>query len=112
MVARTLPPTDPGLAPRRTRARAAVLVGAIVLAPLGARAGEPNASPGSSIIVAGQPFDVGHPVVLWSDPQGFDAYQTTCIDQTGGCCDLENKRYGVRNHVTKRSLPELQDVVQ
>jgi len=33
-----------------------------------ARAAEPadaNASPGSSIIVAGQPFDVGRPVVLW-----------------------------------------------
>ena len=32
------------------------------------QAAEPNASPGSSIIVAGRPFDVGKPVVLWSDP--------------------------------------------
>jgi len=104
-----------GPAPRRNRASSAwlgLLVATVAVAvPLGARAGEPNASPGSSIIVAGQPFDVGHPVVLWSDPQGFDAYQTTCIDQQGGCCDFDNKRYGVRNHVSKRSLPELQEVV-
>lgn len=76
-----------------------------------ANAAEPNASPGTSIIVAGQPFDVGKPVVLWSDPQGFDAYQTRCIDQTGGCCDGQNKRYGVRHDVPDRSLPQLQDVV-
>ncbi|HEX2660672.1 MAG TPA: N-acetylmuramoyl-L-alanine amidase, partial [Polyangia bacterium] len=112
MVVRTRYQNEPGVAPRRTRARAALLAAAVVMTPAAARAGEPNASPGSSIIVAGQPFDVGHPVVLWSDPQGFDAYQTTCIDQTGGCCDTENKRYGVRNHVSKRTLGELQDVVQ
>jgi len=74
-------------------------------------AAEPNASPGSSIIVAGQPFDVGKPVVLWSDPQGFDAYQTRCIDQSGGCCDTSAKRYGARRDVPDRSLPQLQSVV-
>jgi len=77
----------------------------------GARAGEPNASPGTSIIVAGQPFDVGRPVVLWSDPQGFDAYQTRCIDQSGGCCDGDSKRFGIRKDVPDRSLDELQKVV-
>jgi hypothetical protein len=54
---------------------------------------------------------VGRPVVLWSDPQGFDAYQTRCIDQSGGCCDGESKRYGVRKDVTRRGLDELQQVV-
>src|SRR6185295_19241020 len=79
-----------------------------------ARAAEPadaNASPGSSIMVAGQPFEVGRPVVLWSDPQGFDGYQTRCIDQTGGCCDGEAKRYGVRTGVKQRTLDELQKIV-
>jgi N-acetylmuramoyl-L-alanine amidase len=71
----------------------------------------PDRSPGSSIIVAGQPFEVGRPVVLWSDPQGFDGYQTTCIDQSGGCCDTENKRYGVRNGVHTKQLDELQGIV-
>lgn len=78
----------------------------------GARAtGSAQSSPGSSIIIAGQPFEVGRPVVLWSDPQGFDAYQTRCIDQTGGCCDGAAKRYGVRKDVTTRSLADLQQVV-
>ena len=30
-------------------------------------------------------------------PPGFDGYQSRCIDQSGGCCDVESKRYGVRN---------------
>src|SRR4051794_29697524 len=72
--------------PRRNAARQVRRVSArlALAAVLGAGAGpcgtdgrataaEPNASPGTSIIVAGQPFDVGKPVVLWSDPQGFDA---------------------------------------
>src|SRR5437868_5940993 len=76
-----------------------------------ATAGEANTSPGSSIIVAGQPFEVGRPVVLWSDPQGFDAYQVRCIDQSGGCCDRDSKRYGARKGIDKRSLDELQGMV-
>jgi N-acetylmuramoyl-L-alanine amidase len=76
----------------------------------GARA-QANAAPGTSIIVAGQPFDVGRPVVLWSDPQGFDAYQTRCIDQSGGCCDGESPRFGARKGVTARHLDELQEVI-
>jgi N-acetylmuramoyl-L-alanine amidase len=72
---------------------------------------EPDRSPGSSIIVAGQTFEVGRPVVLWSDPQGFDGYQTRCIDQSGGCCDFENKRYGVRGGLRTKRLEELQGIV-
>lgn len=79
--------------------------------PRRANGGEPNASPGSSIIVAGQPFEVGRPVVLWSDPQGFDAYQVRCIDQSGGCCDKDSKRYGARKGMERRSLDELQGMV-
>ena len=76
-----------------------------------ATAGEATSSPGSSIVVAGQPFEVGRPVVLWSDPQGFDAYQVRCIDQAGGCCDSDWKRFGARKDVPDRTLPELQKVV-
>src|SRR4051812_15286011 len=82
-----------------------VLVGGI------AAAAEPASSPGSSIIVAGQAFEVGRPVVLWRDPQGFDAYQARCIDQSGGCCDAESKRYGARKGVERGTVPELQRVV-
>jgi N-acetyl-anhydromuramyl-L-alanine amidase AmpD len=73
-----------------------------------AAANEPSSSPGSSIIVAGQPFEVGRPVVLWNDPQGFDAYQIRCIDQTGGCCNSDSKRYGTRKNIGKGTLEELQ----
>src|SRR5689334_2809977 len=31
---------------------------------------------GNEIMVAGQMFDIGTPVVLWTDPGGFDAYRT------------------------------------
>src|SRR5436305_5377946 len=72
---------------------------------------EPSASPGSSIVVAGQPVEVGRPVVLWSDPQGFDAYQERCIDQSGGCCDSASKRYGARKGVDERTLPALQKAI-
>ena len=104
---------EPTAAPRRRAWLPASRVIAFALGMLASRAqaGEPNASPGTSIIVAGQPFDVGRPVVLWSDPQGFDAYQTRCIDQSGGCCDSDSKRFGVRKDVPDRSLDELQKVV-
>jgi N-acetylmuramoyl-L-alanine amidase len=76
--------------------------------------GEPPApvpTRGTSIIVAGQPFDVGRTVVLWDDEQGFDAYQKRCIDQTGGCCDFDSDRYGVRKGLTKRTVENLQEIV-
>jgi N-acetylmuramoyl-L-alanine amidase len=85
--------------------------GVAVVSPGSAPAGQPPAAPASAIVVAGQPFDVGRPVVLWKDPQGFDAYQLRCIDQHGGCCDGDSKRYGARKGLTSESVDELQDVV-
>jgi N-acetyl-anhydromuramyl-L-alanine amidase AmpD len=84
---------------------------ACLAAALPARAADPAPATGTSIVVAGQKFDVGRPVVLWSDPQGFDAYQTSCIDQTGGCCDRSSPRFSARKGVDERSVPELQGVV-
>ena len=50
------------------------------------------AAPPSSIVVAGESFDVGRPVVLWSDPQkGFNGYSEECVEesaitQASVCC--------------------------
>jgi N-acetylmuramoyl-L-alanine amidase len=93
----------------RQRLFAAVLI--LAIARSRAVAVEPGAGQGTSIVVAGHAFEVGQPVVLWSDPQGFDAYQTHCIDQTGGCCDGESKRYGVRKGVEHGTLDELREHV-
>jgi N-acetyl-anhydromuramyl-L-alanine amidase AmpD len=87
---------------------AAALLAAIVMARSTATAEESVTSLGNAIVVAGQAFQVGRPVVLWRDPEGFDAYQTRCIDQSGGCCDGESKRYGVRKGVEQGTLAELQ----
>ncbi len=71
----------------------------------------PGPTRGTSIIAAGQPFDVGRTVVLWNDDQGFDAYHVRCIDQTGGCCDFDSPRFGTRKGFTKRTLENLQAIV-
>ncbi len=39
------------------------------------RAARPLPRQGTEIIVCGQPFDIGTPVVLWTDPGGYDAYR-------------------------------------
>jgi len=71
----------------------------------------PTPTRGTSIIAAGLPFDVGRTVVLWDDEQGFDGYQTRCIDQTGGCCDFDSARFGTRRGVAKRTFENLRAVV-
>jgi N-acetylmuramoyl-L-alanine amidase len=71
---------------------------------------------GSAILVAGQPFDVGRPVVLWSDPEGFDGYAKTCIESraigSSPCCQRPFFRFGVRRELPGRTLPALQSVVR
>lgn len=44
----------------------------------GAPKRRPPFDPGTSIVVCGERFDVGTPVVLWSDPIGYDAYSERC----------------------------------
>ena len=73
--------------------------------------GPAPASRGTSIMVAGQPVDVGRTVVLWSDEQGFNGYDKRCIDQSGGCCDADWLRYGTRKGLQHRTLVDLQGVV-
>ncbi len=76
-------------------------------------AGQPGgvSSPGTAIVVAGNAVDVGRPVVLWNDPQGFDGYNPRCVDQSGGCCDEDWPRYGTRKGLGERTLPALQNAV-
>jgi len=51
---------------------AVLLLGGCHAAP---RAGEPLARIGDEIMVCGQLFHTGAPVVLWTDPGGYDAYR-------------------------------------
>src|SRR5688572_27162837 len=44
--------------------------------PKAAKPGTPLKRTGDEIMVAGQLFHIGTPVVLWTDPGGFDAYRT------------------------------------
>jgi N-acetyl-anhydromuramyl-L-alanine amidase AmpD len=67
--------------------------------------------PGTAIVVAGQPVDVGRAVVLWNDLKGFDGYSPRCVDQSGGCCDETWARYGTRKGLSERALPALQTIV-
>lgn len=69
------------------------------------------------IVVAGQKFDVGRPVVLWDDPErGFDGYAETCLEGAAAasspCCQRPFKRFGKRSGMKGRSLEELQKVVK
>ncbi|HYC77556.1 MAG TPA: peptidoglycan recognition family protein, partial [Planctomycetota bacterium] len=38
----------------------------------------PPFQPGTAIVVAGERVDIGTPVVLWSDPIGYDGYSERC----------------------------------
>jgi N-acetylmuramoyl-L-alanine amidase len=72
------------------------------------------AAAATSIVIAGQPYDVGRPVVLWCDSdRGFDAYSETCIESGSDspCCDHQFKRYGTRRGVQAGDLPALSQVV-
>ncbi|MCA8923674.1 MAG: N-acetylmuramoyl-L-alanine amidase [Planctomycetes bacterium] len=41
-------------------------------------ASKPEPSRGTSIVVAGVPFDIGAPVVTWKDAAGYDGYSERC----------------------------------
>jgi hypothetical protein len=44
--------------------------------PKDSAVGQPLQRKGDEIMVAGQLFHTGAPVVLWTDPGGYDAYRT------------------------------------
>ena len=74
------------------------------------------AAAATSIIIAGQPYDVGRPVVLWCDSdRGFDAYSETCVEKDAAasrCCRSRFKRYGARKGVHPGNLTDLRGVVR
>lgn len=47
-----------------------------LIAGCAARAGRPLQRQGDEIMICGQLFHTGAPVVLWTDPGGYDAYRT------------------------------------
>ena len=70
---------------------------------------------GTSIIVAGQPVDVGRPVVLWNEPEGFDGYAEQCVERAymsqSACCTHTFKRFGERRGMKGRDLAALKQQV-
>jgi N-acetyl-anhydromuramyl-L-alanine amidase AmpD len=67
---------------------------------------------GTSILVAGRPIDVGRPVVLWSDPEGFNGYAQDCVEAPSGpCCERTFKRYSDRTGLRERTMSALREVV-
>jgi N-acetyl-anhydromuramyl-L-alanine amidase AmpD len=73
------------------------------------------AAAGTALMVAGQPVEVGRPVVLWSDPEGFNGYLKTCIEAhtagTSQCCHTPFYRFSPRKELPERTLASLQSVV-
>lgn len=75
------------------------------------------AATNTHIVVGGQKFDVGRPVVLWDDPErGFDGYAELCLEESAKskspCCQRQFKRFGKRSGMKGRSLEELQGIVK
>ena len=59
---------------------------------------------GNEIMVAGQMFDIGTPVVLWTDPGGFDAYRT---ERRFGSFEDSSYRATTRAATTQPKLVEI-----
>lgn len=97
------------LSERRSSCRAPWLGLALLALPWAA-----PASAGTAIVVAGQSFDVGRPVVLWKDAEGFDGYAETCLESramsTSICCQKARRRYDKRK-LRSEDLSGLQAVV-
>jgi N-acetylmuramoyl-L-alanine amidase len=70
---------------------------------------------GTSIIVAGQAVDVGRPVVLWNEPEGFDGYAESCVERQymsqSVCCARPFKRFSARKGLKHRDLTALKQQV-
>ncbi|MBK8978021.1 MAG: N-acetylmuramoyl-L-alanine amidase [Planctomycetes bacterium] len=58
---------------------------------------------GQEIVVCGQLFDIGTPVVLWSDPGGYDAYsELPRFEEPARDADgqpIQRRRYGARSGI-------------
>ena len=74
-----------------------------------------SALAGTSIVVAGQHVDVGRPVVLWNEPEGFDGYAESCVERAyiskSACCGHEFKRFGQRKGLKTRDMQSLRQQI-
>ncbi len=90
------------------------------------RPGQPLPRAGDEIMVCGKLYHTGAPVVLWTDPGGYDAYRAECrfVDQlrpTNPVSDSPVRFEAMRHHVPDAvqttirergwTLPELQEHV-
>jgi N-acetyl-anhydromuramyl-L-alanine amidase AmpD len=71
---------------------------------------------GTAIMVAGAPVEVGRPVVLWNDPEGFDGYAQHCVEQAPAqsqstCCARTFPRYSARAGLAARTPTALAQLV-
>lgn len=70
---------------------------------------------GTSIVVAGQKVDVGRPVVLWNEAEGFNGYAKACVERAyvskSVCCAKAFKRYSQRRGLKARDLSSLKRAV-
>jgi N-acetylmuramoyl-L-alanine amidase len=70
---------------------------------------------GTSIVVAGQKVDVGRPVVLWNEAEGFNGYARSCVERAyvnkSVCCARSFRRYSQRRGLKARDRASLQRVV-
>lgn len=74
-----------------------------------------SALAGTSILVAGQRVDVGRPVVLWNEAEGFDGYARSCVERAyvnkSVCCNRAFKRYSARVGLKSRDLVSLRRTI-
>lgn len=81
---------------------------------VGPRPGTKLERRGDEIVVCGQLFHTGAPVVLWTDPQGYDAYRVECrFDPdaklaTGRGANQSPNRYGTfRRHLSDEDAAQV-----
>lgn len=87
------------------------IVTTCVVQELGPDDGRTDQRDGDEIVVAGQLFDIGTRVVLWSDPGGYDAYDESTSILRDGSEGPTGKRYGARKGLRDDSLEALRDQV-
>jgi len=73
-----------------------------------ARPGDPVVRTGDEIMVCGQLFHTGAPVVLWTDPGGYDAYRAECrfVADRELPTAAGNNPSPTRYHSYRRNIPD------
>ncbi len=72
----------------------------------GCAAPKTPAHTGDEIVVCGQFFHTGAPVVLWTDPDGYNAYSTQKRFARPGDPEVSGPRYGARDAILSKAEAE------